>query len=60
MYRDCSGIIVCCLNKADTERSLRRENTLEELRIAKEKGIQGGRKCIGLKQTILPWHGVLT
>jgi DNA invertase Pin-like site-specific DNA recombinase len=31
---------------ADTESSLRRENTLEGLRIAKEKGMQGGRNLL--------------
>lgn len=33
---------------ADTEKCLRRENTLEALRIAKEKGRKGGRKWKGL------------
>jgi len=35
---------------AETERNLRRENTLEGLRIAKENGKQGGRKFIGLNK----------
>jgi DNA invertase Pin-like site-specific DNA recombinase len=39
-------LLMCIL--ADTERSLRSENTLEGLRIAKEKVMQGGRKFIGL------------
>lgn len=40
--------LMCML--ADTEKSLRRENALEGLRIAKEKGMQGGRKFIGLNK----------
>lgn len=40
--------MMCVL--ADTQKCLRRENTLEGLRIAKEKGRIGGRKFKGLNQ----------
>ncbi len=40
--------LMCILT--DTQKCLRRDNTLEGLRIAKEKGMQGGRKFIGLNK----------